>query len=145
MFILFLLFVGASAGCPYYEAPGDCPNLVHTKITNCTNCLASCQALGIYDNTAAFFNGACYCLEDGICEYNNALSGTIIAQDSEQLCCDGSPLPDGACDCDGHDDLDECGVYNVSLPCAGNSGSRSAIGSAWVSSVLAYLTLKYIS
>lgn len=28
---------------------------------------------------------------------------------------------------------------------AGNSGSQKALGSAWVSSVLAYVTLKYIS
>ena len=112
MFILFLLFVGASAGCPYYEMPGDCPNLDHTEITNTTNCLADCQALGIYDNTSAFFNGTCYCLQDETCEYDNTLPGTIIAQDSEEIC---------------------------------NSGTRSAIGSAWVSSVLAYVTLKYIS
>ena len=132
MFILFLLFVGASAGCPYYETPGDCPNLVHTKITNCTNCLASCQALGIYDNTAAFFNGACYCLEDGICEYNNALSGTIIAQDSERVCCDGSALPEGACDCAGHV-LDVCGECNGDgLSCVGNLGSQKALGSTLI-------------
>ena len=115
MFILFLLFVGASAGCPYYEAPGDCPNLVHTKITNTTNCLAECQALGGYDNTGAFFNGMCYCLEDGFCDYDDTLPGTIIAQDSERVCCDGSALPEGACDCDGNV-LDECGVARALQP-----------------------------